>query len=84
MLVGNKSDLDVKRAVPIEEATTYAEHNELYFIETSAKEATNVETAFIRLVTELCKRVDLQPTLSKQNEDTVKLTRTKSKKKCPC
>jgi Ras-related protein Rab-11A len=44
MLVGNKSDLRHLRAVPTEEAQAFATENNLSFIETSAMDASNVET----------------------------------------
>ena len=53
MLVGNKSDLRHLRAVPTEEATSFAEKNKLAFIETSALDATHVESAFKRILTEV-------------------------------
>lgn len=46
MLVGNKSDLKHLRAVNTEDADDFAKQNDMLFIETSALEATNVETAF--------------------------------------
>nr|GEY41790.1 Ras-related protein RABA1f-like [Tanacetum cinerariifolium] len=42
----NKADLRHLRAVPTEEAKGYAEKKNTYFMETSALEALNVETAF--------------------------------------
>ena len=53
MLVGNKSDLKHLRAVPTEEAKTFAEKNGLSFIETSALDSTNVESAFQNILTEI-------------------------------
>merc|ERR1712086_434890 len=53
MLVGNKSDLRHLRAVPTEEAKSFAESNQLSFIETSALDSTNVETAFHNILTEI-------------------------------
>jgi len=46
LLVGNKSDLKHLRAVPTEEAESYARSNDLAFMETSALDASNVEAAF--------------------------------------
>ena len=46
MLVGNKSDLKHLRAVSTEEAHTFAKKHNLMFIETSALDSTNVESAF--------------------------------------
>jgi len=51
MLVGNKSDLKHLRAVPTEEAKTFASENNLSFIETSALDASNVELAFQNILT---------------------------------
>ncbi|KAJ3190393.1 hypothetical protein HDU85_000689 [Gaertneriomyces sp. JEL0708] len=53
MLVGNKSDLKYARAVPTEEAKQFATENNLSFIETSALDATNVELAFQKILTEI-------------------------------
>ncbi|RUS13715.1 hypothetical protein BC937DRAFT_94884 [Endogone sp. FLAS-F59071] len=53
MLVGNKSDLRHLRAVPTEEAKQFAAENGLSFIETSALDASNVELAFQRILTEI-------------------------------
>lgn len=53
MLVGNKSDLRHLRAVPTDEARGFAEKNGLSFIETSALDSTNVETAFQNILTGL-------------------------------
>jgi Ras-related protein Rab-11A len=50
MLIGNKADLRHLRAVPTEEAKSFAEKNGLSFMETSALDATNVETSFQRLL----------------------------------
>lgn len=57
MLVGNKSDLRHLRAVPTDEAKAFAEKNNLSFIETSALDSTNVETAFQNILTEIYKIV---------------------------
>ncbi|KAK9110994.1 hypothetical protein Scep_018513 [Stephania cephalantha] len=51
ILIGNKSDLENDRAVPAEDAKEFAEKEGLYFMETSALEATNVETAFLTVLT---------------------------------
>ncbi|KIJ24145.1 hypothetical protein M422DRAFT_39281 [Sphaerobolus stellatus SS14] len=53
MLVGNKSDLKHLRAVPTEEAKSFAAENGLLFIETSALDASNVESAFYMLLTDI-------------------------------
>ena len=53
MLVGNKSDLRHLRAVTTEEAKALAKKFDLSFIETSALDSTNVETAFQSILTEI-------------------------------
>lgn len=50
MLVGNKIDLKHLRAVNTEDAQEFAEQNKMMFIETSALDATNVESAFITTI----------------------------------
>lgn len=46
MLVGNKCDLDNKRAVTREEGKRFADQHQLLFIETSAKDDFQVDEAF--------------------------------------
>nr|KYP75734.1 Ras-related protein Rab11A [Cajanus cajan] len=53
ILIGNKSDLENQRAVSTEDAKEFAEKEGLFFLETSALEATNVETAFMTVLTEI-------------------------------
>ncbi|KAJ8448486.1 hypothetical protein Cgig2_012130 [Carnegiea gigantea] len=53
MLIGNKCDLASLRAVPVEDAKEFAERENLFFMETSALDSTNVETAFLTILTEI-------------------------------
>jgi len=53
MLVGNKSDLRHLRMVSSEEALSFAELNNLAFIETSALDSTGVDSAFVKILTEI-------------------------------
>lgn len=53
ILIGNKTDLEDQRTVPTEDAKEFAEKEGLFFLETSALEATNVETAFLTVLTEI-------------------------------
>ncbi|KAH9311473.1 hypothetical protein KI387_026508, partial [Taxus chinensis] len=48
-LAGNKADLMAKRKVEPEEAQTYANDNGIFFIETSAKTAQNVNELFYEI-----------------------------------
>ncbi|XP_057547873.1 ras-related protein RABA4d [Amaranthus tricolor] len=57
MLIGNKCDLGSLRAVPAEDAKEFAERENLFFMETSALESTNVETAFFTILTEIYRSV---------------------------
>ncbi|CAM8896723.1 unnamed protein product [Rhodiola kirilowii] len=53
MLVGNKSDLRHLVAVTTEDGKSFAERESVYFFETSALEATNVENAFTEVLTQI-------------------------------
>lgn len=53
MLIGNKSDLRHLVAVKTEDGQTFAERESLYFMETSALDATNVENAFTEVLTQI-------------------------------
>ena len=53
MLVGNKADLRHLRAVSTEDATTFAERENTFFMETSALESLNVENAFTEVLTQI-------------------------------
>ncbi|XP_034032813.1 ras-related protein Rab-19 [Thalassophryne amazonica] len=57
ILIGNKSDLHTQRQVLFEDACTLAENRGvLAALETSAKEAQNVEAAFVLMARELLAR----------------------------
>jgi Ras-related protein Rab-1A len=53
LLVGNKCDLTNKKVVDYETAKDFADKVEMPFLETSAKLATNVESAFMRMASEI-------------------------------
>ncbi len=55
MHAGNKADLESQRAVTAEEAQAYAAENGLYFLETSAKTAANVNELFMEIARKLPK-----------------------------
>lgn len=72
MLVGNKSDLRHLRAVPTDEAKAFAERNGLSFIETSALDSTNVETAFQNILTEIYRIVSQKQIRDPPEGDTIR------------
>ncbi|GMY08874.1 Ras-related protein Rab11D, partial [Fagus crenata] len=53
MLIGNKSDLRHLVAVPTEYGKSFSERESLYFMETSALDATNVENAFTEVLSQI-------------------------------
>eukprot|EP00352_Strombidinopsis_acuminata_P009120 CAMPEP_0176360718 /NCGR_PEP_ID=MMETSP0126-20121128/17266_1 /TAXON_ID=141414 ORGANISM="Strombidinopsis acuminatum, Strain SPMC142" /NCGR_SAMPLE_ID=MMETSP0126 /ASSEMBLY_ACC=CAM_ASM_000229 /LENGTH=205 /DNA_ID=CAMNT_0017716031 /DNA_START=138 /DNA_END=755 /DNA_ORIENTATION=+ len=62
ILVGNKCDLESQRQVTKEEGQELAEHFNVRFLETSAKECMNVEDAFTMMTREMKNRVTvIQP-----------------------
>eukprot|EP00753_Platysulcus_tardus_P002838 PLAT11949.1.p1 GENE.PLAT11949.1~~PLAT11949.1.p1 ORF type:complete len:206 (+),score=98.11 PLAT11949.1:846-1463(+) len=61
LLVGNKADLVEKKDVSTEAAEEFASSLSIPFLETSAKTATNVEKAFMKMAGEIKARMALQP-----------------------
>lgn len=53
MLLGNKCDLGSLRVVPVEDAKEFAQRENLFFMETSALDSTNVEAAFTTTLTDI-------------------------------
>jgi len=49
ILIGNKKDLEDQRQVPYQEGKELADHFNVRFLETSAKESLNVEDAFMTM-----------------------------------
>ena len=58
MLIGNKTDLEHRRAVSTEEGRAFADKHGLIFLETSAKTAFNVEQAFLGTAEEIHRNID--------------------------
>ncbi|KAJ3429177.1 ras-related protein rab11 [Anaeramoeba flamelloides] len=71
MLIGNKIDLADSREVLTHEGTNFAEENNLNFIETSAKEATNVEYAFLSILTDIFEKNKKKELSTTENVKTV-------------
>jgi len=61
LLVGNKSDLKNKRAVELETAKAFADELHIPFLETSAKNAANVEQAFLTMAAQIKTKMQTQP-----------------------
>lgn len=61
LLVGNKSDLTSKKIVDYTTAKEFADHLGIPFLETSAKNATNVEQAFMTMAAEIKNRMQTVP-----------------------
>ncbi|XP_014725270.1 PREDICTED: ras-related protein Rab-43 [Sturnus vulgaris] len=74
LLIGNKSDLSGLREVQLAEAQSLAERydNIICAIETSAKDSSNVEEAFVKMATELMMRHG-GPMIREKNTDSIKL-----------
>lgn len=70
MLIGNKTDLKHLRAVSTEAAQSYAEKEGLSLIETSALEATNVERAFMTILSEIYRIVSKRSLCSDEPSNT--------------
>ncbi|OAY53118.1 ras-related protein RIC1 [Manihot esculenta] len=73
LLVGNKCDLNSKRVVSSETARAFADEIGIPFLETSAKNATNVEDAFMTMAGEIKKRMACQPAANAVRPTTVPL-----------
>jgi len=65
LLVGNKSDLTAKKVVDYQTAKAFADEIGIPFLETSAKNATNVEQAFMTMAAEIKNRMASQPVMNK-------------------
>jgi len=61
LLVGNKSDLTSKRVVSFDAAKEFADNLGIEFLETSAKNSTNVEQAFMTMAAQIKNRMANAP-----------------------
>jgi len=79
LLVGNKCDLVQKKVVEYESAKAFADKLEIPFLETSAKQGSNVEKAFLTMAGEIKNSMQQhpQPTNTKPtSKPTVELSHT--------
>ncbi|KAF2617155.1 hypothetical protein F2Q68_00042926, partial [Brassica cretica] len=73
LLVGNKCDLAENRAVPYETAKAFADEIGIPFMETSAKDATNVEQAFMAMSASIKESMASQPAGNNARPPTVQI-----------
>ncbi|KAJ6879318.1 peroxisomal membrane protein 11D [Populus alba x Populus x berolinensis] len=71
LLVGNKSDLTSNKVVSYEQAKAFADEIGIPFMETSAKDATNVEQAFMAMSAAIKDRMASQPAMNNAKPSTV-------------
>jgi Ras-related protein Rab-1A len=80
ILVGNKKDLEDKRDVPYAEGKELADHFNVKFLETSAKESMNVEDAFTNITREIKSKVAHNPVKRANHEGTTKISKGSAKR----
>ncbi|GJS60996.1 Ras-related protein RabA6a-like protein [Tanacetum coccineum] len=68
VLVGNKSDLVDLREVDVEDGQKLAQLENLYFMETSAKDNLNVEDVFLQMITKIYSIASQKSLDAKKNE----------------
>ncbi|KAL8115563.1 hypothetical protein AgCh_022169 [Apium graveolens] len=73
LLVGNKSDLTANKVVSYEGAKAFADETGIPFMEASAKDATNVEQAFMAMTSSIKERMASQPGMNYAKPPTVNL-----------
>ncbi|CAN4095937.1 unnamed protein product [Withania somnifera] len=73
ILVGNKADLTANRVVSYETAKAFADEIGIPFLETSAKDATNVEQAFMAMTGSIKNRMASQPASNSAKPPTVNI-----------
>lgn len=85
ILVGNKCDLDSERQVSTEQGSNLAEEFGIMFLETSAKDNSNIEELFLAMSREMVQRAG-PPDQGKDDEEATKVSlqgqRIGDKKKC--
>ena len=67
ILVGNKSDMENERKVTTQQGKEFATQYGMQFFETSAKNSTNVNEAFIAMTKEVMKNTSKKPPVNKKD-----------------
>ncbi|KAJ1656297.1 ras GTPase [Dispira simplex] len=78
LLVGNKSDLEDKKVVQYNVAKEFADQLGVPFLETSAKDSTNVEQAFLTMAKQIKDIMDAVPAASHKDKKSINLGGTQS------
>ncbi|KAD6453425.1 hypothetical protein E3N88_08130 [Mikania micrantha] len=73
LLVGNKCDLTSQKVVSYETGKAFADEIGIPFLETSAKNSTNVEEAFMAMTAEIKNRMASQPAMNNARPPTVQI-----------
>ena len=73
ILIGNKCDLEEKRAVTYQEGKDFADSNGMKFIETSAKESKNVQEAFVTMTKEIIAQNNEKKVVKKEEDSTARM-----------
>ncbi|XBI61724.1 hypothetical protein VPH35_042476 [Triticum aestivum] len=82
--IGNKSDLTDKRVVSYETAKAFADEIGIPFMETSAKNALNVEQAFMAMSASIKDRMASQPAANNTRPATVQIRGQPVEQKTSC
>lgn len=84
LLVGNKCDLTTKKVVDYSTAKELADHLGISFLETSAKNATNVEQAFMAMAAEIKNRMQTVPSAQGVGHTPVNINKPAAAKSSGC
>ncbi|KAG0496837.1 hypothetical protein HPP92_001528 [Vanilla planifolia] len=84
LLVGNKCDLTENKVVSYETAKAFADEIGIPFMETSAKNATNVEQAFMAMAADIKNRMASQPAMNSARPPTVQIRGQPVNQKTTC
>ncbi|KAH7316289.1 hypothetical protein KP509_21G086700 [Ceratopteris richardii] len=84
LLVGNKCDLTAKKVVDTQTAKAFADEIGIPFLETSAKNATNVEEAFMTMAAEIKNRMASQPAMNANKLKLVQMSGQQITQKSGC